>query len=518
MTPNDDNHNNNRDDNFDTIQPAQITPNTATENPFVANTATNNHADLAAEKTNKMITSVGLVIAILLALAVIFVLPEMVSTPDLAKEKQERSATEVSANAEPLESPFQKAQLAKARREAQDILSKLMAKQSILEARQVNLWAADTYQQALDSAKLGDVTFRARDFPAAQQHYQNSLTALTELEAQIDVTFSQYLAQGNATLEAGHSERAIENFDMALVMEPNDLAAQKGLARATVLPQVMVDLFNAVNAQQGGSLPEAKTFYQAALDLDADNTDAQQGLATINALITEQNFIDALSSGYSALEISNYNSAITAFKQALALDSSSSEAKQALTQTQNKQARQMLNVRLSKANNYEQQESWRAAEGIYAKILAKDSTIIEARIGEIRSRVRADLDDSLQKVIDEPMRLSSSNIFYGAEQTLAEARSINPIGPRLGSQIASMQILLIKAASPWPVRMVSDNLTKVTLFRVGKLGMFDQMSLDLKPGKYVAIGNRLGYRDVRVEFRVTGGGETVVTVRCNEPI
>jgi tetratricopeptide (TPR) repeat protein len=327
MTPNDDNDNNkNRDDNFDTIQPAQITPNAATETPFTANTATNNHPDLAAQQKKKMITSVGLVIAILLALAVIFVLPEMVSTPDLATEKQESATTEVSASTEPLESPFQKAQLAKARREAQDVLSKLMAKQSILETRQVNLWAADAYLQALDTAKLGDGAFRTRDFPTAQQHYQNSLTALTELEAQIDIIFSQYLAQGTAALEAGDGDRAIENFDMALVMEPNDPTAQKGLVRATVLPQVIIELFNAVNAQQGGNLPEAKAFYQAALTLDADNADAQQGIAAINALLTEQDFIAALSKGYSALEINNYNTAITAFKKAIALDPSSSEA------------------------------------------------------------------------------------------------------------------------------------------------------------------------------------------------
>jgi tetratricopeptide (TPR) repeat protein len=517
MTPNDNNQsnhqNNNRDHRFDTIQPAPISPNPAIEDTF---TASNAHSELAAQKKTKLLTFVGLIIAILLALAVIFVLPEMVSTPKKTPEKN--TVSDVNSVAEPVEAPWQTAQLAKARREAQDILSKLMAKKTILEQRQVTLWAADSYQQALNSAELGDASFRQRDFAAAQQQYQLSLTTLTDLEAQIDVIFSQFVADGSAALYAGESEAAIEKFKMALVMEPNDSIATKGLTRATVLPQVMIELFNAVNAQQDGKLPDAKAFYQAALLLDPDNGDAQQGLSRIDNLLTEQDFITALSKGYSALENSDYNNAIAAFNKAIALKPASTEAKQALTQTLNKQARQILNSQLTKADNYQQQESWRAAEGIYAKILANDSTIIEARVGEILARVRADLDDSLQKIIDNPMRLSSSNVFYSAEQTLAEARAIKPASPRLANQIAALQSRLIKATTPWPVRIISDKLTNVTLFRVGKLGLFDQLTLNLKPGKYVASGSRSGYRDVRVEFQVSGSGQTQVTVRCNEPI
>ena len=41
----------------------------------------------------------------------------------------------------------------------------------------------------------------------------------------------------------------------------------------------------------------------------------------------------------------------------------------------------------------------------------------------------------------------------------------------------------------------------------------------LRPGKYVAAGTRSGYRDVRVEFTVTGEPmEGPVVVRCEEPV
>jgi hypothetical protein len=49
--------------------------------------------------------------------------------------------------------------------------------------------------------------------------------------------------------------------------------------------------------------------------------------------------------------------------------------------------------------------------------------------------------------------------------------------------------------------------------------MFEQTSLSLKPGRYVAIGKRSGFREVREEFTVGFGltPETVI-VQCDEPI
>ena len=65
----------------------------------------------------------------------------------------------------------------------------------------------------------------------------------------------------------------------------------------------------------------------------------------------------------------------------------------------------------------------------------------------------------------------------------------------------------------------SDNLTKVTLFRVAEMGQFEQKSLRLRPGRYIAGGTRAGFRDVRIEFTVMGGAAVEpVVVRCIESI
>ncbi len=54
---------------------------------------------------------------------------------------------------------------------------------------------------------------------------------------------------------------------------------------------------------------------------------------------------------------------------------------------------------------------------------------------------------------------------------------------------------------------------------MAELGRFEQTSVKLRPGHYVAAGTRKGYRDVRVEFTITGEPlQQPIEVRCEEPI
>jgi len=93
------------------------------------------------------------------------------------------------------------------------------------------------------------------------------------------------------------------------------------------------------------------------------------------------------------------------------------------------------------------------------------------------------------------------------------------IGPRLSGQRDELSRLLKRAATPLTVSLVSDNMTDVSIYKIGKLGSFETRQLDLRPGIYVAVGSRPGYRDVRLEFRVAHEIELQpVVVRCEEAI
>ncbi|UTW44136.1 hypothetical protein KFE80_06880 [bacterium SCSIO 12696] len=468
----------------------------------------------------KPLVFVGLAVTGLLALAVIFVLPELVSDRKIElPEEQQAEASKPSAAPQVLESPFQEAQLAQARRNAQDILAKLLESQKFLQSKSVELWAAERYQQATDRAAEADVAFRERLFDDALTGYQDALATLTELEQQVESTLANALEQGMHAIDSGDANVAQENFQLALAIEPGNNSASTGLARAATLDTVLETLAKAQLAWENGELDQAVEHVNSALALDSKHRGAQQTLADLRQQILERDYISALSRGYSHLENGMLSNASNAFKQALALRPSSSEAQRGLTQAKNRQTRKTLQQQLSVAAQREQEENWQAAETLYNQVLNKDSSVVEARSGQIRSSVRAELDENLQNLIDNSMRLTSSNVYQDATQLLQQARGIDARGPRLNRQIASLQTALIKAATPWPVELQSDNATKVTLFRVGELGSFSTKTLKLKPGRYVATGSRKGYRDVRIEFTITGTAPSgPIIIKCKDII
>ena len=177
-------------------------------------------------------------------------------------------------------------------------------------------------------------------------------------------------------------------------------------------------------------------------------------------------------------------------------------------------SRQML-----QAAEFEDREHWQQALELYQSLLQTDPSLTEARVKTIPVAVRAKLDNQIQAVLADPLKLSSSSQYNSAQRLLADASGIANPGPLLTQQIADLNKALQKSTTAVDVVLQSNNQTQVTLFRIAKLGAFEQTSLQLKPGRYIAAGTRMGYRDVRVEFTISGAPiEGPIRVSCDEII
>ena len=66
----------------------------------------------------------------------------------------------------------------------------------------------------------------------------------------------------------------------------------------------------------------------------------------------------------------------------------------------------------------------------------------------------------------------------------------------------------------------SDNATLVEIYHVGRFTPFYEKRLVLRPGSYIIVGKRPGYKDVRLTLQVEAGKDMpiFVFVRCEEPI
>jgi acetyl esterase/lipase len=142
-----------------------------------------------------------------------------------------------------------------------------------------------------------------------------------------------------------------------------------------------------------------------------------------------------------------------------------------------------------------------------------------AQEGVERAEPRAMIDAELQSFLDKPERLYSPAGRDIARNVLERAARFNAPGPRLRDQQARLTQKLREAETPITVALASDNATDVQIYRVGKLGLFEQRSLELMPGRYTVVGTRQGYRDVRKELNLLpGAAPPTLVVRCEEPI
>ena len=125
----------------------------------------------------------------------------------------------------------------------------------------------------------------------------------------------------------------------------------------------------------------------------------------------------------------------------------------------------------------------------------------------------------LEAYMGKPERLFSSEVRGAARAALARAAAVPSPGPVLTQQVATITGLLAAAETPVRVEFASDNQTEVTIYRVGKLGVFDRKDMELLPGRYTVVGTRTGFRDVRREFTILPGRESAaLVIRCEEQI
>lgn len=519
-----------RNKSFDTIEASPVDLSHDALNPIPTDTGSTGAGSTAQAQNRRPAGPQPIYIVAIIGLLIMsltFILLQNQRRANDTNANQHSAATKAATHTDTSvdQDPFNQAQTAAQRRQAQDLLAGILEKQKALESQQVALWAGANYLDALSKAAEGDEFYRRGQFEAALRQYQRSLEQLTAIEAHYGPFIKDTLADA---VEAINTASKAEDesiaktriaLELLLQIQPDNESAHKAVKRLDQLSQVLKLLTTAEQNFASGKLDEALGAYQKAIKLDPEHPQASAGLAQTQAKIKTRQFQSALNKGFADLARSDYAGATRAFRQALIIEPHSEVATQALIQAQTELDQIQIKQLLLSAGNDEQQERWSQALEAYNKVLAIDSSTVSASVGKIRSQTRAKLDSDLTSFIEAPLRLASPGVYQQARQLLNDAKGIQPGGSRLAEQVRQLEQALVLAATPQTLTLISDNATLVTILRVGKLGQFNTTTIDLKPGKYVAEGIRQGYRDVRVEFIVDGkGSASPIQIACQEAI
>jgi tetratricopeptide (TPR) repeat protein len=399
------------------------------------------------------------------------------------------------------------------------ILGELLSDFETLERRAVQRWAAVAYRRAQDFYKKGDDAYLRKEWATAEVHYLDALSVLEPLFDQVEPEFQKALTGASVAFEAGDRAEALRLFELAVAITPNSPAAREGYERAKNLETVLQLVDQGLEYEEELELDAAEASFQQAVDLDPDWVPAQEGVERVRITRTKIQFDSRMSEGIEALAIGDYLGARAAFRMAEQLIPGSPEPADGLLQVDQGLRLDNINTLEQEALALERSEHWDAAAKTYEEILKVDSNLSFAMDGLAKSRRMSELHVQLDDYIKDPDRLAVPSVMKRATTLLVNVTRMAEIGPRLEGQRDELSRLLKRAATPVSIELVSDNLTSVSIYKVGVLGNFANTRLDLPPGTYVAVGVRPGYRDVRLEFRVAPEIDMQpVVVQCEEPI
>lgn len=475
---------------------------------------------------------VALAVLVLLALAVVFVLPRLVQEYELPLVRRADPAPIVTSGSPAIPaaqqiSPFDEAQRSRQRREAQDALASLLQRQQALDAMAVDQWAAVEYDEAVVAARRGDDFYRNADFMQAALAYQESDMALSSIQDNAPLVLDRLIAEGDAAIETQDSALALARFELAVRLDPDSELAQRGLARAQTLDEVEDLIANGQSLQAQGELAAAQQAFEQAAALDRAHQRAAALVARNRQMITDANYTAVMSEGFALLQQGQADAAIAAFERALRIKPGSDEASEAIAQTREQITLESIADIRIRAEALEAEEEWEQAVVAYDAALALDNNLVFALEGKDYSARRLQLDRLLAVNIEQPVRLSDPAAYDEALEVYQIGRDLEAdlmaeqgqVGERLAKQLDTMEALLEEMLIPVEVTLRSDNLTNVTIYQLGQLGTFSETTLMLRPGRYVAVGTRPGYRDVREEFVVGFGRDlSSLTIRCNEEV
>lgn len=380
-------------------------------------------------------------------------------------------------------------------------------------------WGANSYAEMIAIGEEADSLIIEEAYEPATAAYARAAVIGREIAQRSDEALHHMLAGGRTALAEGNGADARNKFKVALMIDPANQLAQKGLKRSQTIEKVLQLVETGKQHETNGSLPLARVAYLKALELDPATEVARRALARVTELIREHQFSQLMSSGLAALHNKKYELAKARLMEAKALNPDSREVSDALLQVDQALRLARIDLLRDAAHQAEQSENWQTALKSYLAALKIDQNLQFAAHGKERARQQIRVAKRLDFYLTQPQVLESDKQLKNAILLLHEARETAPRGPKLARRIINLDALVAAAQTPVIVTIDSDNLTHIAVYKVGKLGRFARRELKLRPGTYTVVGARDGYQDVRRKIVVKHGQPAMrLTIKCRVKI
>ncbi len=448
---------------------------------------------------------VAFVLLLVLGLGVMLLLPQWVA-------EKPRQAIPVTTD-----TVQQPAEVLATRQQAEKSLQAFLRLQAEMSLANAAVWGVAEWDAAESRVGVGDRLFGERRFGEAYRAYNEGLALLKKLKLERQPRLEVALLTGREALNQNQVAEALEQFSLALSIEPGRVEAMQGQARAQVRDQVLQAMATAGQSEADTQLQVARDAYQKAVSLDSAYEPAAIGLARVEQTLKQQAFQVAMDSALKALDAGRFSDAADALVQAAQINPQHQALLDARQRLQGARREAKLKQLRRQAEALEKSEHWDEAVKRYTKALKIDADAGFARQGLSQAKQRAALNAQFDRYLEQPERLYSKQLLQQAEQLLKATSGAPASEPGLAAKMGQLQSMVAVARQPLQLELRSDGKTQVKFFHIGRLGQFTSQRFSLRPGTYTVTGACTGYRDVRRVFSLKPGAKlTIVDIRCEE--
>ncbi len=443
---------------------------------------------------------------------------QTLSAPGAGATTDAGSRPSASASEDPQLPPFQQLQREQARERAKEELSRFVELQISLEdSMQVGAWGKAAYDQAKSLAAEGDEQFLREQFQQSVESYQSATRALEALMAEGQELLESSLVSAGEALIRLDADAAAAALNVAATIAPEDPRVIDGRARLDRVPEIQDIMREARNDELAGDWTSAEAAYDRIHDLDPAVAGLEDARARVADGRREARVQALLSEAFARLDAGQFDGARQSFREVLAIAPGNPVATGGLEQVAKQADVTRINGLRERADTAMANENWDEAIDYYDQVLSLDSNIRFAQAGRSQAEAQRRTQTTLGRILQNPDRLSSEKLYREAQAILEQARTLEPRGSGLTRQIEDVGAILDAYANPVAVVLRSDNRTEVTLSTVGRLGSFEEKTLELRPGAYTVIGSRDGCRDIREQI-VVRPNMNPVDIRCTETL
>lgn len=378
----------------------------------------------------------------------------------------------------------------------------------------------NTYREAVESYNQALRSLEAGDFVQAVDDFELAGAILGDLEARSIQQVAGLLEAAQAALQRYELVPAREAFQAVLNIDSANAEATKGLTMVTALEGIADGVKVVRDLEAAGKFEEALAALDRIAAKHPNNPFIKNQRSSLEKRILERDFKALVARSLAAEAAGEYAAAITDLEAALKLKADTAQQARLDTLKEKYKA-----ARLEKllADGFEALKNGRyeAARDIYKEAVALDPNSKEARTGleKASSLYLASLRYSQNVASSE--RYIKEGRYPLAAKLFNQAMSSRPatLAPAMLKKEEEIRSILEAQSREVPVVVESDGRTYVSIIGVLPPDRFKETDLKLFPDVYKIRGTRKDYKDVEIEFKVDATkGSQKIQVECTEKI